>query len=818
MPFFRALPHALRALMRVPAFSVVFVLILALGIAANTTIFTLVDELLLHPFPYSNPEQLVMIWQSNPALGGITAKRVPATWVDFEAWRAQNHSFEAMEAFQVNVGYNLTGRSVPEHLTAARATPRLFQMLGQNPVLGRGFLPGDDTPGTNPTVVLTYGFWKKHFGSSNPVGEKLLLDGVPYTIIGVLPEEFHLPALFEGIAEYKPDVWTPLPTVSIQDEPGMAKWHRLRVCARLRAGITLAQATADMMAIADHRAREDPELNRGYGVSVFPLTVENTDPDLRNELRVFWLAALLVLLLACTSLAGLMLARTASRSRNTAVMAALGAGRWGLITPVLSESLLLATVAGVVGFLASYAGIHLIVRLKPSDIHAPERLAINLHAFVFASVISVLTVLVFGLIPAWVTASGNLNDALKSGAPARGTARRNGFTQPALVTVQIGVSVALAIAATLLIRSFQRVLAIDPGFDTRHVLTAHLVLPPQRYGRVQDREHFCRQLRQRLQALPGVEAAALVDNMPLYAIRYTSFEIEGRPIAQRSAAPSADDAYVTPDFFRAMNIVLREGHLFTDQDAEADPAQVVVINEALARQWWPNQDAVGNHIRPLPLNGPPGEWQTVIGVVGDFRQFNPETAARPEILWPSRSFSNMTVVLRTANSDPLSLSSLLEKTVWSIDPDQPLADVQTLEQMVSDDNSQRKFNTLALGGFASFSILLMLAGVYGLISSFISSHIRDIGIRLALGAGRRQVCLSLLRPTLLPVISGVTLGLALSLAAKRMLTSILFHIAPLDPGTYVAVPIGLIAVLMVTSGIATIRAARVNPAGVLREE
>src|SRR5579864_342350 len=321
MPFFRALPHALRALMRVPAFSVVFVLILALGIAANTTIFTLVDELLLHPFPYSNPEQLVMIWQSNPALGGITAKRVPATWVDFEAWRAQNHSFEAMEAFQVNVGYNLTGRSVPEHLTAARATPRLFQMLGQNPVLGRGFLPGDDTPGTNPTVVLTYGFWKKHFGSSNPVGEKLLLDGVPYTIIGVLPREFHLPALFEGISEYKPDVWVPLPKPSDTD-PSAARRRRLRVCARLKPGVSLAQATADLKGIANQLAQEDPDLNQGYSVNAYSLEVESIDPDLRSDIRALSLAALFVLLLACTNLAGLMLLRAAARRKNMAIMAA----------------------------------------------------------------------------------------------------------------------------------------------------------------------------------------------------------------------------------------------------------------------------------------------------------------------------------------------------------------------------------------------------------------------------------------------------------------------------------------------------------------
>lgn len=818
MPFFRSLPRSCRSLLRAPGFSAVMIAVLALGIAISTTIFTLVDELLLNPFPYRNSNELVMVWESNPSLSGITARRVPAAWTNFEAWQQQNHTFQALEAYQQGVGFNLTGLKIPERLIAARATPGFFSMLGTNAILGRTFLSGDDALGANPCVLLSYAFWRKHFGQANPINQKLLLDGVPYTIIGVLPRQFHLPALFEGISEYKPDVWAPLTKVSATDDPQMAKWRRLRVCARVKPGISIAQAAADMNTIAERRAQEDPELNRGYQVSVFPLQVENTDPDLRNELRVFFAAAILVLLLACTSLAGLMLIRTAARAKNTAIMAALGAGKWALVAPILSESLVIAVVAGIMGFLLSYGGIHIVAAMKPSDIHGPERLAINFHGFIFAACVSSLTIVIFGLTPAWLAAHSNLNDALKSN-PAAGTrSHRRSAARAIFVTLQIAVSLTLAIAAALLIQSFQRTLAIDPGFSAHRVLTAHISLPLQRYKNADDRVLFCQKLRERLQALPGVDSVALIDNMPLYSIRYTAFEIEGRPIPQRSAAPSADDAYITPDFFRAMNIMLRSGQLFTQQDSEINPPNVVIINEALARQQWPNQDPVGAHIRPLPITGPPGQWQTVIGVVGDFRQFNTETAARPELLWPAKAFVNMTVILHTASRNPLELSSALEKTVWSIDANQPLSDTQTVEQMVADFNSQRQFNTFTLSAFALLSIILMLLGIYGLISSLISAQIREIGIRLALGAPRIQVCTSLLLPALVPVLSGIVLGLLLSIAAKQLLAHVLFQISPLDLPTYILIPLALITILLLTSIGATLRAARLDPVRVLREE
>lgn len=816
MLFPRTLARSVRALVRAPGFSMAVIMVLGLGIAANTIIFVLVDQLLLNPFPYRQPERLVMIWEANPARGGIQGKRAPVAWANFTAWQAENHSFEAMEAYEPFIGFNLTGRSVPEHLIAARATPGFFKMLGVNAAQGRTFAPGDDTPNSSSPVVVTHAFAKKHFGDQNPSGERLLLDGVPYTIVGVLPKDFHLPAFFEGISEYKPDIWLALPKLSSTDGANIGRSRRLVVWGRLKPGVTLEQARADMSAVAQQRAQEDAILNQGYSVNVFPLSVENTLPDFRDDLRLFSVAGIVVLLLACSNLAGLMLVRMAARKKNLAVMAALGANRWALILPVLTESMVLAVASGLLGFMLSFGGVRLIAALKPRDIHGPERLTMNVHAFVFAAIVSMLTVLIFGLIPGQLTTRNDLTEVLKANVSGYG---RRSYVQRGLIAIQIAACLSLGITSILLVRSFRHVLGIDLGFKPQQVLTAHLTLPPQRYPDSPARLRFCQELEGKLRQLPGVQSVALVDYMPLTAIRVTPFEIEGRAQPGRNSAPYADFADVTPEFFSAMGIALRNGRVFTEDDAQANPPNVVIVNEAMARQFWPNQDSIGSHVRRLSPSGTPaGPWQTVVGVVQDFRQFNVETSARPELLFPGKSFSEMTVLLRTANSSPLSLSSPLQQAVWSLDHDQPLSDVQTLQQIVGDLNSQRRFNMLAIGLFAGFSVLLTVVGLYGLVASFIASRLREIGIRFALGARQMQVCFALLRPVAAPVIGGVGLGLILSFSAKRLIESVVFGISAVDAATYTLAPLILIMILLLTSLAASLKAARIEPVRVLREE
>jgi predicted permease len=496
-------------------------------------------------------------------------------------------------------------------------------------------------------------------------------------------------------------------------------------------------------------------------------------------------------------------------------MAALGANRRALISPILTEVGLLAVFSAVFALLGTYGALRLIAVLKPSDIHSPERLALNFHAFIFTTCASVLTLLLFGFLPVRMIDPKKIIQALKI---TIGDSKSAAYTRPLLMTLQIAAALSLTLIAVLLLRSFQRLLDLDQGFDTRGVLTAHLALPLPQYSDPQSRARFCRGLIDNIKTIPEVESAALIDYLPLRAIRIIPFEIEGRAIPERNAAPFSDFANVTPEFFKSMRIGLRQGRLFTYQDAEANPANVVIINEALARQFWPNQDPVGSHIRRLTPNGPPGPWQTVIGVVADFHQVNTETPARPELLWPTKDLSEMTVVLRANGTKPLSLSSPLQQAVWNADHDQPLSDIESLDQIVDDYNSQRRFNVLTVGAFAAFSLLITLVGIYGLTASLITSHIRDIGIRFALGASRTQVCLSLLRPSLIPVLTGIALGLLFSFLAKRLIAAILFQTSPLDPLTYIATPTVLVLILILTSLTATRRAARIDPASVLRQE
>jgi len=815
MTFFRSIAYSLKALMRAPSFTATAIIVLAPGIAATTTIFTLVDELLLNPFPYRDPQRLVMLWEANPARGGMAAQRTPAAWSNFDAWRTQNQAFEGMEAYEIFLGYNLTGQQTPEHVSAARATPGFFNTLGVNAAQGRTFLWQDDTPNAGATVILSQKFAVKHFPAQNPLGQRLLLDGLPHTVIGVLPKTFHLPAFFEGLSEYKPDIWLPLRSVAANDPPQLRTRRRLVVWGRLKPNVSLAQAREDMKSIAARRRQEDPELNHRYDINVFPLDVENTLPDFRNDLRAFSIAAALVLLLACLNLAGLMVIRATARNKNFAIMAALGANRRALISPILSEAALLAVISTIVGFFAAYEAIHLIAILKPSDIHGPERLALNTHSFIFASFLSLLVAVLVGLVSARIVSPGKIVQALTSSIALT---KPPSHLSSILITAQTAATVALTITAVLLIFSFRHILNVDQGFAVQGVLTAHLALPPQRYPDIQTRAQFCRQLLLNAQTIPGVEAAALADYLPLRAIRIIPFEIEGRPLSERNAAPFTDLADVTPGFFPSMGIALRQGRLFTDQDAETDPPQVVIINEALARQFWPNQNPIGSHIRRVLTNSPPGPWQTVIGVAADFHQVNAETPARPELLWPTKALSEMTLVLRTKTPNPLSLSSSLQQTVWNLDHDQPVSDIETLEGIIADYNSQRRFNMLTISAFAAFSILLTIVGIYGLTASFVSSRTRDIGVRFALGAQQFQVSLSFLRPMLRPISIGIVLGLVFSFLAKRLISAILFQTSPLDPLTWITIPALLLAILIITSLAAIQHTARIDPAKVLRHE
>jgi putative ABC transport system permease protein len=809
------LRYSFRSLSRDPVFVVVVVLVLSLGIATNTTVFTIIDKVVLNPLPYRDPGRLVMIWESNSSLGEPAGSRVPAAWANFTEWRKQTQSFETIEAFE-QTSYNLTGLGTPEHLAAVRATGGYFQMLGARAKLGRTLSPGDTRPGANAVVLITDGFSKAHFARGDAFGRKLILNGVPYTIVGILPKNFHLPMFFQGSYEYKPDIWVPMLTVTAADPPTASKLRHLFVSARLKPNISFAQARAEMTAVANRLAQSDPNLNAGYRVNLVPLKTENADPDLKRALYILWAAASVVLLLGCTNLASLMLVRAMNKRKDLAIMTALGAPRSALITNVLTEGSLLAIVTATFSILGSYTGLRAIRAMQPGDLPGAERFSLDMGGLLFTGLAFIFCSLIFALLPAWLSTRQSLNNALKNSAGQEG-GRTRANIRHALVCGEVAIALVLAIGATLLVRSFKQLLRTDPGFRAQNILTARIALTPPRYATFKDRLRFCEQLVDRVRRLPEVQSSSLVDNFPLYSIRYTFFEIEGRPVTQPASLPTSDYANVTSDFFQTMGTPLRQGRLLTSDDMQDSAEKVVIVNEGLANKFWPNQNPIGSHIRFVAPHQEPGPWRRVIGVVGDFRQFNIDTLPRPEMFWPAREFSEMTLALKTA-TDPRAVLQSMRQVVSEIDKEQPLSDVQTLQHMVDHSIAQRRFNTFLLSGFAGLSIILALVGVYGLISYIISSQTRNIGIRLTLGAQQKHIFSNLILEILPFAISGVLLGLLFSSLTKKLIASLLFGVSALDPATYVILPIVLLILVFLTCLLPVWRAARVEPIKVLRHE
>jgi putative ABC transport system permease protein len=812
--FFPALIYPMRTLSREPLFSVIVILLLGFGIAANATIFAVIDQVLLGSLPYRDPARVVMLWESNPNQPQPAGSHIPTSRDNFDAWRKESHSFEAMEAYQ-QTSFNLTGLRNPERLDVAKCTAGFFPMLGIQAKLGRSFLSEDEAPGRNHVVLLSNAFFTNHFQGTDPLGHTLSLNGVPYTIIGVLPRDFHLPNIFQGLFEYKPDLWVPLPPMALSDPPLTSKHRNLLVYARLKSTTSISQAAAELEILAGRRAQEDWTLNSGYSIKVFSLDFENTDPVLRRGLYFLWFAVGLVLLLVCMNLSGLMLLRGASRLKDTAIMAALGASRGDVIKAAMAPGLILALLGALLGIFAAYGGIWLVVALAPGDIHAVERIALNLHGLLLTVLIFGVVISLIAVLPARLTSRGDLNTALKQGASVHTIAKPKSINWSILVSVEVAIALILAIGSTLLVRSFQRLLRVNPGFAAENILTAHLSLPQSRYRAPEDQARFCDRLLQGLRSLPQVESASLIDNMPLYAIRYTAFEIEGRPVAQPGDAPTADYANLTPSFFQTMSIRLRRGRLFTEEDGQDSASKVVILNETLAHKLWPDEDAVGKRIRSL--DGGLGPWATVVGVVEDFVQFNVDTPARPELFWPAKRMREMTIALK-AKMDPSSASAGMKEKVWEVDKEQPVSDVQTVEQILRHSTSQARFNMWFLTIFAALGILLALVGVYGFISYLVLSRMRDIGIRLALGAQKKHVFFSLIRQTLPFVAIGICLGLGISLIFGKAMRSLIFGITPLDPVTYAIAPTVVFALMLLVVLPPVRKAIRVDPVSVLRQE
>jgi putative ABC transport system permease protein len=819
--------YGLRQFRRNQGFTTVAILTLALGIGANTAIFSVVNAVVLRPLPYSQSDRLVWISKVIPALNAELAASG-----DYFDWRDQNKTLERVTAYDPAVSFNLTGRGTPARIHAAGVSANFFQTLGVDPQLGRSFTHEEDQPNGPNTVVLMQAFWQQYFGSDPQVlGKTVTLNSAPYTVVGVMPASFPFP----GDAEIQMLVPLQLNETGERMREGAAAPRLLRIVGLIKPDVTIARAQADLDAI--RKRAEASQMNNGgpgpdSGSGPGPAPGGPSDPQLKvvtleehlaGNLRPTMLTLLgavgLVLLIACANVANLMLTRASTRTREVALRAVLGAGRWRLVRQLLSESLILALAGGVAGLLLAAWGVKLMTRLIPASVGgeilnvSPVRLDSSVLLFTLG--ITVLTGILFGLAPAIAATRLNLSEKLKEGTP--GTGARRGLLRGALAVAELSLALILLIGAGLLIKSFYRVLSIDPGFNTEHVLTMTLSLNDSRYPQPNQKRAFFLEVLRRVESLPGVRSAAFIDSLPLRPYLDKLF------IVQRAAESGAASdkgmtlsrLIVSPAYFSTLGIRVLKGRTFTDADDEQAP-KVAVINEALARHMWPGENPIGRQL-PLILDG-----IKVVGVVADTRHEGLSADVESEVYVPllqqeERRILGMQLAVRTA-ADPVGMVSAVRTQIATIDPEEPIYNVTTLEQSLSDSISPRRFNMLMLGIFAGIALALASVGIYGVMAFSVTQRTREIGIRLALGAEQRDVLGLMARRSLGLTLAGVAFGLAGAWGLTRFLSSFLYGVQPTDLATFVVVPLALVGVSLLACYIPARRATKVDPMVALRYE
>jgi len=810
--------YGVRNMRRTPGFALVTVLTLALGIGANTAIFSVVDAVLFRALPYRDAGRLV--WATNFA---SEPKQNLVFADEYAGWRTQNHVFENIAAYSPAAEYTLTGTGSPQRLRGAQVTASFLNVLGVMPQLGRNFLPEEDQPTGPKAALLSDAVWRSNFGADrNVVGRVVALDDTPYTVIGVLPRDFEF--LDNSPAEFL--VPLQLSDTSIQSANGKMRImiRALSVVARLRPGATVVATTAELNAI-NERVLSGLNLKQLLGdahAQVF-LLHDHEIGDVRPALLVLLGAVGFVLLIACANVANLQLARAATREREVAIRGALGAGRWRLAKLLLTESSALALAGGVAGLLLAAWAIRLIRRFAPQKIPHLQVAHLNLRVLLFTLVVSLLTGILFGLAPVWAAFRVSLNNTLKDGGAQSGSGTGTRRAQKVLMVAEIALSFVLFIGAALLVKSFHQLTAIQPGFDPHGVLTAHVALPLEQYQTPVQQRTFFEELVQRLQALPGVASAAATATVPLRGDMQmiSMIQVEGQPKINPYVAnvPTARVNSVTPGYFSALRVPLIAGRLLDERDG-ADAPKSVVVNQAFVRRFFEKEDPIGKRFMAKFSPGPeaPPIW-TIVGVIHDTKQRGLADDITPEVTastsqWPRFM---MTLVLRTSDS-PVSLVSAVRQQVSALDKNIPVYAVQTMDDMFSAEVASQRFNAIALAGFAGFAVLLAAVGIYGVMAYAVSRRSHEMGVRIALGAGRGNVVRMILNQGFRLALIGVGLGLATSFALTRLMTGLLFGVKPSDPQTFVLVTAALLAVALAACWIPAHRATRVDPVIALRYE
>ncbi|MBI1176576.1 FtsX-like permease family protein [bacterium] len=802
------LKFALRQLLKNPSFTAVAVLTLALGIGANTTMFSLVNGVLLKPLPYPDSDRLVALFNNQREQGqdlvGLTAP-------DFVDWRAQSTSFEDLAAYQPGA-FDLTGNGDPARLTGVRASASLFPLLRVQPMLGRAFNPSEDVDGNKRVAIIGNQLWQERFnGSHNILSEGITLDGNVYSIIGVMPAGFR----FAGIDA---EVWVPM---------GFESWemdnrggHNYQAVGRLKPGVSLDQARTEMAAITGRLAQQY-ETDRGWGATLQPLR-DQLVSNSKRPLYILFGAVSFVLLIACSNIANLLLARASKRSREFAIRGALGAGRPALIRQLVLESLLLAAAGAVAGWCLAQASLSLVLKLGSLGLPRLEDVRLDGTVALFSTLIALLTGLAFGAVPAWFASRVNLSDALNDSArgssSGRGQGIRNGF-----VAAQLALALVLLIGAGLMLRSFAKIRAVDPGYQPDHILTASLFMPDSRFPgnsfseREPFRKAFIARVLDQVSVLPGVESGAVVMGMPLTQVGGTmQVLVDGRGEPKASDPQVAGYSQVSTNYFRTMGISLLKGRDFDGHDT-VDAPFVAIVNEAFARTFFPNEDPIGQRLKVM--DGYRDRPTEIVGIIRDTRQQSLTARPQAEMYFPimQRCWFTGQIVLRT-KGDPAAMIPSLTKAVTELDARQPLYNIRTLTSLMEDSIARQRLQMILLAVFAAVALTLALVGVYGVMAFVVAQRSREIGVRMSLGAQRHQVLTMILRQTTKLSGIGIVIGVVSAFALTRLLRSLLFEVTPTDPLTFLVVPLLLAVAALVGGWVPARRAARTNPMEALRNE
>ena len=813
--------YGVRMLLKNPGITVIVIIALALGIGANTAIFSVVNTVLLRPLPYEESDRLVFLNEKSPVLDEMSI-----SYPNFTDWRNQTQTFEKMGVYN-RASYNLTGAGEAERIVTGQVSADLFSVLRVNALHGRVFTNDEDKPGGTPVVVLSYGLWQRRFGGQTSIlNQPITLNTKQYVVIGVMPETFLYPSRVE--------MWVPVGQLS--DQPS---WQQrgnhpgLYGVARLKPGATIDQADADMNTIAANLEKQYPDTNTGNRVRLRPL-LEIFVSDARRALWVIFAAVAFVLLIACANIANLLLAKATARRKEMAIRTAVGASRWRLARQLLTESILLSLVGGVIGLLLGYWGVQLILYMSPDAIPRSREIGLDWTVLGFTIGVSFLTGIVFGLLPAIQAGDVDVHETLKESG--RGTSGRQ-WLRSSLVVVEVATTLVLLIAAGLMIRSFYLLQKVNPGFSHEHLTSFSISLPQKKYTTQEARAQFYDRLLENLRGLPGVESVAAASGLPLGNNGWqTSYVIDGQPEPPRDQVPLLEACLVTPDYFKAMNIPLLRGRTFTDRDNRAHLAgrdlsklnenqregaglNMIVIDEEFAKRHWPNEDPIGKHVR-IGGSNPQNPKLEVIGVVGRVKMESlNQNSDRVQGYFPFAQVpqSGMTVIMKGA-SDPNQLIGAVRAAVKQIDPDQPIYSPRTMDDIRAESVAGERLNLTLLSLFAGIALVLAVVGIYGVMSYSVTQRTHEIGIRMAIGARPRDVFTMILGHGMKLAIIGVVIGLAAAFALTRLMASMLFGVAPTDATTFGGIAALLIGVALLACYLPGRRATKVEPTISLRYE